>query len=41
MKKFYLSCLVTALSLAAQAQSYIDQELQQFVRRTIIESVKP
>lgn len=24
-----------------QAQSYIDQELQQFVRRTIIESVKP
>jgi hypothetical protein len=29
------------LSLVAQAQSYVDQELQQFVKRTIIETIKP
>lgn len=41
MKVKYLLCLVTALSLTAQAQSYIDHELNKFVRRTITESVKP
>lgn len=39
--KYYLSCLITMLSLVAQAQSYVDQELQQFVKRTIIETIKP
>jgi hypothetical protein len=41
MKKFYLSCLATVLSLAAQAHSFVDEKLQKFVRNTIIEAVKP